>query len=256
MRDAEQIARNILILKQGDKHISAVEQRQLIKIINRLDADMASDMLKSRDRFIACIKTGIAGAVEIEKATLTMLTAVYKQMPELTAVSMLGKVLMNDKSVDENYTMSLLYRMLEKAGLTISPAPFGYNVLKNGILGNKLLEYTEPIQNNAAPVITQGDLIKALFILNDEPLSDIANVRECPALSEYKRIVSEVSQMDNMSLTKIPDFTSYPNMILVMGLSIIGQTGRKIEFKKETFEDFVMRILRRQTIDGTVVVRC
>jgi len=254
MQDAELIARDILILKRGDKNISGSEQQRLVKLVNRLDADISGDMLKNREKFISCIKTGISGTYEIGKATLTMLNAVYKSMPELTAVSMLGKVLLNEKSVDENYTMALLYRMLEKAGLTITPAPFGYNILKNGILENKLLEYTEPIQCDT-PVISRDDLMKALFILNDEPLNDITNVKECSALLEYRRIVTEASGMESISLTKIPDFTSYPNMVLVMGLSIIGQTGRTIEFKKETFEGFVMQILKRQSIDG-FTVRC
>lgn len=249
MRDAELIARDILILRHGDKNITAVGQQRLIRLISRLDADMSGDMLKNREKFISCIKANSVGSDEIGKTTLTMLNAVYKSMPELTAVSMLGKVLLNEKAIDETYTMALLYRMLERAGLTINPAPFGYNILKNGILSNKLMDYTEPIQGDDAPVISRDDLIKALFILNDEPLNDITDARECPALSEYKKVVTEATDMDSMPLTKIPDFTSYPNMVLVMGLRIIGQTGRTIEFKKETIERFVMQILKRQTID-------
>lgn len=255
MRDAELVARDILILKRGDKNNTGLELQQLIKLINRLDADMSGDMLKNREKFVYCIKTSIAGPGEMEKATLTMLNAVYKSMPELSAVSMLGKVLLNDKAADENYTLALLYRVLEKAGLTINPAPFGYNILKSGILGNKLLEYTEPIQGDTLSAISQDDLVKALFILNDEPLDDISIVKDCTAMMEYKRIVTDARRIDGMSLTMIPDFTSYPNMVLVMGLNIIGQTGRKIEFRKETLEGFIMQIFKRQTIDG-ITVRC
>jgi len=252
MRYAELVAQDILVLRRGDKNIAGSEQQHLLKLINRLDADISGDMLKNQESFIACIK---AGSGEIGKVTLTMLNAVYKSMPELKAISMLGKVLINEKSVDEDFTLALLYRLLEMFGFTITPAAFGYNILKNGILGNKLLDYTEPIQNAVAVPASHDELIKALLILNDEPSCHTANVKECPALSEYKSIAKTVGEMESISLTQIPDFTSYPSMVLAMGLKIIGQAGKTIEYKKETFENFILQILKKQSING-LIVRC
>ena len=276
MLNAESIAHDILILKLGDKNNAVSEQQRIITIINGLDADISEGMLENNDHFISSIKKHMSGA-DMGKTALMMLSAVFKTIHEPKSVSMLGKVLFAEKAVDEDYALALLFRLLESGGATITAAPLGYNELKAGISANKLLDFTEPVQSDKAPDFTepvqpdnapgftepvqsdkapdfteltqtekalgftQDDLLKALFIINDEPIADFSFVKDCPALHEYKRVITEAGNMKPDCLTSIPDFTTYPNLVLVIGLSILGQTGKLIELKKKHWSVLLYR---------------
>jgi len=246
MRKANEIVRDILILKLGDKNTAKAETTRLLDMANGLDSDISGGMLSTHEFFLQCLKKQMFGS-EISKPTLAMLNVVFKTHTEVKSISMLGKLLFSEKAVQDDYTLILLYRLLELSGLTIKAIPFGYNALRNGVSENKLADFTEPIKIEIIREYTDSDLIKALFILNDEPDDDISRVNECGALIEYKKVVSEAVGMNGNTLENIPDYTSYPNMVLVMGLRVIAKAGKTIEFQKDTFERFILSILSRQS---------
>jgi len=249
MRSVDLIVRDILVLKHEDKNNAGFEQKQLEKLVNRLDADISNGMLSSLEQFMVSIKASMNGA-DIGKAMQTMLSAVFKTIPEPKSVSMLGKLLFSEKAVDKDFALALMYRLLETQGLTIRTVPSGYSALLASISGNKLLDNTEAFKAEESAAETQMDVLKALFILNDEPDGDISCVKECAALLEYKDLIKAANEMDEISLIQIPDYTSYPNMALVMGLRVIAKSGKSIELRKETLDRFVMSILKRQAVDS------
>lgn len=248
MREAAEIVNDILVMKFGDKNAVGVEMNRLTKIITALDDDIAHGMLSNQESLIYCLQKQASGA-EIGKTTLSMLNAVFKTLSAPKSISMLGKLLFAENAVQDDYTLILLYRLLEQAGLTIKAIPKGYNALRGGISRNKLLDYAESINTETTRELTDSDLLKALFILNDEPDEDIALVEDCGALLEYKRIISEVKSMNGVTFANIPDYTTYPNMVLVMGLNVLANSGKSIEIEKDTLERLVTAILTKKKID-------
>jgi len=139
--------------------------------------------------------------------------------------------------------------LLELNELIIRAVPNGYNTLRDGISGNRLLEFTEPLRAETVREFTESDLLKALFIMNDEPDGDISNIKDCAALTEYKSVVSESLAMNGGMLANITAFTSYPNMVLVMGLRALAKSGKTVEFRKETLERLVLSVFTNQVPD-------
>ena len=254
IRDADSVALDIVILKLGDKNAEPAEQKRFVKIINDFDSDISADFLNSQEKFITGIRKYIFESynVEISKATLTMLNAIFRTISEPKSISMLGKLLFTAKPANLDYALVLLFRLLERVSLAVKIVPFGYNELKVGIKGNKFLEFTESIYKPPQQSLTQEDFLKALLIMNDEPDGDISDIQECNTLTEYKRVINEAADMDIISLEKIPDYTSYPNMILVMGLRAALKAGKHIELQKETLEKFIVSIIKKQDIDTIV----
>jgi len=252
MRNAKNIVRDILILKLGDKNTAETEKNRLTEMVKCLDADISGGMLSTQENFLLCLQKQMNGT-EIGKTTLSMLNAVYKTHTEPKTISMLGKLLFMEKNIQDDYTLILLYRLLEHSGLTLRAVPNGYDALRRGISGNKLLDFTEPMQADKTVDITDEDLLKALFVMNDEPDGDISCVKDCSALREYKRIVNEAAGMSGTVLANIADYTSYPNMVLVLGLRLLSKAGKPIEFRKEALERLVMSILTRQAVGGLAI---
>ena len=254
MRDAESIARDIAILKLGDKNAEPTERKRFVKMINDFDSEISAGMFSSQEAFVTGIRKYIFEThdTEISKTTLTMLNAVFRTISEAKSISMLGKLLFTSKLANLDYALVLLFRLLERVSLTIKIKFFGYNELKSGIEGNKILEFTESIRKPSQQSLTQEDLLKALLIMNGEPDGDISDIQECTAITEYQRVINETADMDIVSLEKISDYTSYPNMILVMGLRAVAQEGKHIELQKEILEKFIVSIIKKQDI-GIIV---
>jgi hypothetical protein len=249
MRDAKEIVRDILILKLGDKNTAETEINRLTDMVNGLDSDISGGMLFSQDEFIKSLQKQIPGET-FGRTTLAMLGVIYKTYISPKSISMLGKLLFAEKAVQDDYTLILLYRLLEHNGLTIRAVPNGYNALRGDISNNRLLDFTEAIRTETNTELSETDLIKALFILNDEPDEDGSCVKDCSALDEYKRVVSEAAGMNGITLTNIPDYTSYPNTVLVMGLRVLADMGKIIDFNKDTFERLIISIMTKQPITG------